>query len=115
TIAQISEMTLLAAEEVKRFGIKPKVALLSHSNFGTHEHDSACVMRSACADIRRRDASLEIDGEMQADLALSEELRRSIMPNSNLEGSANLFIMPNVESANIAFSMLKALADGISI
>ena len=115
TIAQISEMTLLAAQEVKRFGIKPKVALLSHSNFGTHEHDSACTMRCAYADIRRRDPGLEIDGEMQADVALSEELRKTIMPNSNLKGAANLFIMPNVEAANIAFSMLKALADGISI
>jgi malate dehydrogenase (oxaloacetate-decarboxylating)(NADP+) len=115
TIAQISEMTLLAVEEVKRFGIRPKVALLSHSNFGTHEHDSACTMRCAYADIRRRAPDLEIDGEMQADVALSEELRTTIMPNSGLKGSANLFIMPNVEAANIAFSMLKALADGISI
>jgi malate dehydrogenase (oxaloacetate-decarboxylating)(NADP+) len=72
-------------------------------------------MRSAYADIRRREPNLEIDGEMQADVALSEELRKQIMPNSGLKGSANLFIMPNVEAANIAFSMLKALADGISI
>ncbi len=115
TAAQITEMTLLAAEEVRRFGIDPKVALLSHSNFGTHEHDSACIMRCAYKDIRRRDPKLEIDGEMQADLALSEELRNTIMPNSNLKGSANLFIMPNVEAANITFSMLKALAEGISI
>jgi malate dehydrogenase (oxaloacetate-decarboxylating)(NADP+) len=115
TIAQISEMTLLAAEEVRRFGIEPKVALLSHSNFGTHEHDSACIMRCAYQDIRKRAPKLEIDGEMQADLALSEELRSAIMPNSTLKGAANLFIMPNVEAANIAFSMLKALAEGISI
>ncbi|MCC7305766.1 MAG: NADP-dependent malic enzyme [Alphaproteobacteria bacterium] len=115
TIAQISEMTLLAAEEVRRFGIEPKVALLSHSNFGSSECASSNIMSSAYADIRRRDPNLEIDGEMQADLALSEELRSSIMPNSNLKGSANLFIMPNVESANIAFSMLKALGDGIGI
>jgi malate dehydrogenase (oxaloacetate-decarboxylating)(NADP+) len=115
TIAQISEMTLLAAEEVKRFGIMPKVALLSHSNFGSHDSDSADIMRCAYADIRRRDPELEIDGEMQADVALSEEIRREIMPNSKLKGAANLFIMPNVESANIAFAMLKALADGISI
>ena len=115
SIAQISEMTLLAAEEVKRFGITPKVALLSHSNFGSYESDSANIMKSAYADIRRRDPSLEIDGEMQADVALSEEIRNALMPNSSLKGAANLFIMPNVESANIAFSMLKALADGISI
>ena len=115
SIAQLSEMTLLAAEEVRRFGIIPKVALLSHSNFGTSDCDSAAKMRAAYADLRRRDPELEIDGEMQADAALSEEIRARIMPNSNLTGSANLFIMPNVESANISFNMLKVLADGISI
>ena len=115
SIAQISEMTLLAAEEIKRFGIKPKVALLSHSNFGTSDCDSAKKMRAAYADLRRRDPQLEIDGEMQADAALSEEIRKRLMPNSHLTGSANLFIMPNVESANISFNMLKTLADGISI
>ncbi len=115
TIAQISEMTMLAVDEVRRFGIVPKVALLSHSNFGMVDCDGAYKMRAAYADIRRRDPKLEIDGEMTADVALSEELRKVIMPNSNLAGSANLFIMPTVEAANIAFSMLKVLADGISI
>jgi malate dehydrogenase (oxaloacetate-decarboxylating)(NADP+) len=115
TIAQISEMTLLAADEVRRFGIEPKVALLSHGNYGSHDCNSANTMRDAYQDIRRRAPDLEIDGEMQADLALSEEIRSAIMPNSTLKGAANLFIMPNVESANIAFSMLKALAEGISI
>lgn len=115
SIAEISEMTLLAAEEIKRFGIKPKVALLSHSNFGSHDTETACKMRGAYADIRMRDRDLEIDGEMQADTALSEKIRAEIMPNSNLSGQANLFIMPNVESANIAFNMLKVLGEGISI
>ncbi len=115
TIAQISEMTLLAAEEVRRFGIKPKVALLSHSNFGTSNSEAALKMRAAYADIRRRDPELEIDGEMQADTALSEVIRARTMPNSNLEGQANLFIMPNVEAANIAFNMVKSFSDGISI
>ncbi len=115
TVAQISEMTLLAAEEIKRFGIKPKVALLSHSNFGSIESESSNKMRMAFADIRMRDRELEIDGEMQADVALSEKIRAEIMPNSRLTGEANLFIMPNVESANIAFNMLKVLADGITI
>ena len=115
SIAQISEMTLLAAEEVRRFGVIPKVALLSHSNFGTSEYDSPKKMRAAYIDLRRRDPNLQIDGEMQADAALSEELRKRVMPNSNLEGSANLFIMPNVDAAHIAFNMLKLLADGISI
>ncbi len=115
SIAQISEMTLLAAEEVSRFGIKPKVALLSHSNFGTHSEDSAFKMRAALADLRQRAPDLEIDGEMHADAALSEKIRQSTMPNSTLEGQANLLIMPNVDSANIAFNMLKILGDAISI
>ena len=115
SIAQISEMTLLAAEEVKRFGIKPKVALLSHSNFGTGEHNGATKMRAACEDLRRRDPELEIDGEMHADAALKTAIREKIMPNANLEGEANLFIMPNLDAANIAFNMVKVLAEGISI
>ena len=115
SIAQISEMTLMAAEEVRRFGIKPKVALLSHSNFGTIDTDTSRKMRAAFADIRRRDPDLEIEGEMQADVALSETVRDRVMPNSRLTGQANLFIMPNVESANIAFNMLKTLSDGVSI
>ncbi len=115
TVAQISEMTLLAAEEVRRFGMVPKVALLSHSNFGTLHSESAEKMRAAFADIRRRDPELEIDGEMQADTALSEAVRQRIMPNSKLTGQANLFIMPNVESANISFNMVKTFSDGVSI
>ncbi|MGB4056787.1 MAG: NADP-dependent malic enzyme, partial [Alphaproteobacteria bacterium] len=115
TIAQVSEMTMLAVDEVRRFGIQPKVALLSHSNFGMVDCDGAYKMRAAYADIRRRDPKLEIDGEMSADTALSEEIRKNIMPNSNLSGSANLFVTPNVEASNIAFNMLRVLADGISI
>ncbi len=115
TVAQISEMTLMAAEEVRRLGIKPKVAMLSHSNFGNIECDSSKKMRAAFADIRRRDPELEIDGEMQADAALSQWVRDRVMPNSHLSGQANLFIMPNVESANIAFNMLRVLGDGVSI
>ncbi len=115
SIAQISEMTLLAAEEVRRFGIKPRVALLSHSNFGTSDCESAAKMRAAYEDIHRRDPELEIDGEMQADAALIDTVRQRVMPNSKLTGQANLFIMPNVESANIAFNMVKTFSDGVSI
>lgn len=115
TVDQISEMTLMAAEKVRRFGITPKVALLSHSNFGDINCKSAQKMRDAYVEIRRRDPSLEIDGEMTADLALSEKIRKAVMPNSKLEGQANLFVLPNVESANISFNMLRVLADGISI
>ncbi|MCB1784238.1 MAG: NADP-dependent malic enzyme, partial [Alphaproteobacteria bacterium] len=115
TAAQISEMTLLAAEEVRRFGMKPKVALLSHSNFGTVDCDSARKMREAYNDIRRRDPELEIDGEMQGDTALMESVRERLMPNSKLTGQANLFIMPNVDSANIAFNLVKVIAEGVSV
>jgi len=115
SIAQISEMTLLAAEEVRRFGITPKTALLSHSNFGTSDCDTAAKMRAAYQDISRRDPELEIDGEMNANAALSEEARKNAMPNTTLHGEANLFVMPNVEAANIAFNMTKIFSDGISI
>ena len=115
SIAQISEMTMLAVERVKRFGITPKVALLSQSNFGTGDHDSAVKMRGVYQDITRRDPNLEIDGEMHADAALREDIRNKIMPNSRLNGEANLFIMPNVEAANIAYNMTKVFSDGINI
>ncbi len=113
--AQITEMTLMAAEEVRRFGITPKVALLSHSNFGTEETGSAGKMREACAEIKQRAPDLEIDGEMHADTALSEEIRNEIMPNSTLTGEANLLVMPNVEAGNISFNMIKMLGDAITI
>ena len=112
---QLVETTLMAAEEIRRFGIIPKAALLSHSNFGMDQHGSAAKMQKVLCDIRARDPSLEIDGEMHADSALSETIRTNIMPNSTLSGRANLLIMPNVEAANISFNMLKVLADGISI
>ena len=115
SISQISEMTLLAAEQMKRFGITPKVALVSHSNFGTSDTESALKMRSAYYDLKMRDPSLEIDGEMHADAALSEDVRNQTMPNSTLKGSANLLVMPNVEAANITYNSIKVLADCITI
>ncbi len=115
SIAQLSEMTLLAAEEIRRFGIVPKVAMLSYSNFGTHKGGSAYKMRAATIDVKQRDPSLEIDGEMHADTALSESVRKALMPNSTLKSDANLLIMPNLEAANISFNMLKVLAEGIPI
>ncbi len=113
--AQIAEMTLMAAEQVTRFGITPRVALLSHSNFGTSDDESAIKMRLAREEILHRAPELEIDGEMHADTALSEKIRGTIMPNSTLRGTANILVMPNVESANIAFNMLKVIGDGIGI
>jgi malate dehydrogenase (oxaloacetate-decarboxylating)(NADP+) len=115
SIAQISEMTLMAAEEVSRFGIQPKIALLSHSNFGTHNDETAFKMQAAYADLKQRAPHLEIEGEMHADAALSASIRQDINPNSSFTGQANLFIMPNIDSANIAFNMLKVLGGGISI
>ncbi len=113
--SQISEMTLLAAQRVRDFGIEPQVAMLSHSNFGSHRGGTACKMREACDDIKARDSELAIDGEMHADTALSLKVRENIMPNSSLKEQANLLIMPNIEAANISFNMLKVLGEGIPI
>jgi malate dehydrogenase (oxaloacetate-decarboxylating)(NADP+) len=115
SVAQISEMTLLAVEEIRRFGIVPRVAMLSHSNFGSHTGGSAYKMRAATLDIKQRAPDLEIDGEMHADTALSETVRKAVMPNSTLRNDANLLIMPNLEAANISFNLLKVLGEGIPI
>jgi len=115
SISQISEMTLLAVEEIRRFGIVPRVALLSHSNFGSHASGSAYKMRAATIDIKQRAPDLEIDGEMHADTALSETVRKNLMPNSTLKNDANLLVMPNLEAANISFNLVKVLGEGIPI
>jgi len=115
TAAQIADITALASEEVKRFGLTPKVALLSHSNFGSMDDPSAVKMREALALIREAMPDLEVDGEMHADAALSEEIRARILPKSTLKGQANLLILPTLDAANIAFNMLKVLGNGISI
>jgi malate dehydrogenase (oxaloacetate-decarboxylating)(NADP+) len=109
---QIAEMTLLAAEEIRRFGLAAKVALLSASSFGSHRLPSADKMRRALALITERAPELEIDGEMHGDAALSEEIRLRVFPRSRLRGEANLLIMPTLDAANIAFNLLKAAAGG---
>ncbi|PVV10046.1 MAG: NADP-dependent malic enzyme [gamma proteobacterium symbiont of Ctena orbiculata] len=111
----IAEIVSLCAEEVLWFGIQPKVALISHSNFGSHNSSSAVKMREALGIVRKRMPDLEIEGEMHADLALSEELRTARFPNSQLKDRANLLIMPNQDAANVAFNMMKMLGDGIAI
>ena len=111
----IAEITGLCAAEVRRFGIEPKVALLSHSNFGSHDDAHAQRMRDALRLIRHAHPELEVDGEMRADLALSEPMRTERFPDSLLEGSANLLIMPNQDAANIAFNLLRVLSNGIAI
>ena len=116
TAEQITEMTLLAAEEIRRFGIIPKAALLSHSSFGTGDSASAKKMRLARQLIAERDPDLEIEGEMHGDAALSEPVRLAAFPHSRLKGQANLLIMPTLDAANIAFNLLKTAAgDGITI
>jgi malate dehydrogenase (oxaloacetate-decarboxylating)(NADP+) len=115
TAEQIAEMTELAAAAVQGFGLTPKVALLSHSNFGASKSPSARKMRDALALIRKRAPNLEIDGEMHADAALSEPIRHLALPDSTLEGTANLLIMPNLDAANIAYNLLKAGADALPI
>jgi malate dehydrogenase (oxaloacetate-decarboxylating)(NADP+) len=116
TAEQVAEMTLLAAEEIRRFGLVPKVALLSHSSFGTSDWPTAVKMRDALALIGSRAPDLEVEGEMHGDAALSEEVRAQAFPRSRLKGEANLLIMPTLDAANVAFNLLKtAAADGITI
>jgi malate dehydrogenase (oxaloacetate-decarboxylating)(NADP+) len=116
TAGQIAEMTLLAADEIRRFGIVPKVALLSHSSFGTADTPTAVKMREALRLLEIRAPDLEVEGEMHGDAAISEEIRRQVFPNSRLKGEANLLVMPTLDAANIAFNLLKTAAgDGITI
>jgi malate dehydrogenase (oxaloacetate-decarboxylating)(NADP+) len=115
TAEQITEMTLLAAEAVRGFGLAPKAALVSHSSFGASDSQSARKMRQALGMIRARAPGLEIDGEMHADAALVQAIRDRAVPDSKLGGSANLLIMPTLDAANIAFNLLKAAADGLPV
>ncbi|HEY2395418.1 MAG TPA: NADP-dependent malic enzyme [Rudaea sp.] len=112
---QIAEATCQAVLRLKLFGITPKVALLSHSNFGSHENPGACKMRHVLELVRAQEAKLEIDGEMQADSALNEEIRARIFPNSVLRGQANVFVFPNLDAANIGYNMVRQLTDGVAI
>jgi malate dehydrogenase (oxaloacetate-decarboxylating)(NADP+) len=116
TAEQLLEMTMLATEEIRRFGLTPKVALVSHSSFGTSDAPSARKMREALALITERLPELEVEGEMHGDAALSEEVRQAAFPNSRLKGEANLLIMPSLDAANISFNLLKTVGGaGITI
>ena len=116
TAEQIAEMTVLAAEEIRRFGMTPKIALLSHSSFGTANTPTAQKMRAALALIEKVAPELEIEGEMHGDAALSDEVRRQSFPGSRLKGDANLLVMPTLDAANIAFNLLKTAAgDGVTV
>ena len=104
-----------AAYRLKLFGIEPKVALLSHSNFGSHQDARATKMRRAYEIVRARVPKLEIDGEMMADTAWDEALRQRIMPNTTLSGRANLLVMPNLDAANIGYNLIRVATGGVAI
>jgi len=113
---QLAEITLLAAEQIRRFGLSPRVALLSHSNFGTSNSESAQKMRATLAILKAQAPDLEVDGEMHGDTALDFDILKQLMPSSPLKGSANLLVLPNIDAANIAYNLLKVAAgNGISI
>ncbi|MCB1471851.1 MAG: NADP-dependent malic enzyme [Rhodobiaceae bacterium] len=112
---EVAEMARLCAQQVRRFGIEPKVALLSHSNFGSANTPSAIKMREALAILQREAPDLEVEGEMHGDVALSEKLRSRIFPHSRLAGQANLLIMPNLDAANISYELIKTLAEALPV
>jgi malate dehydrogenase (oxaloacetate-decarboxylating)(NADP+) len=109
---ELAEITVMAAEEMLRFGVEPKAALLSHSNFGTSDHASAVKMRRTLALLREQAPWLQVDGEMHGDVALDGTLRHGLMPNSTLKGDANLLVLPNIDAANISYNLLKTAAGG---
>ncbi len=112
---QIADSTLQATYRLKLFGIEPKVALLSHSNFGSHDNASAAKMRKVREILKSRVPKLEVDGEMQGDTAWDEPLRQRMFPNTTLHGRANLFVMPNLDAANITYNMVRVMTDGVAI
>jgi malate dehydrogenase (oxaloacetate-decarboxylating)(NADP+) len=112
TAEELCEITVMAAEEMMRFGVQPKAALLSHSNFGSSDHPSAVKMRRALALLREQASWLEVDGEMHGDVALDGAARAALMPGSTLQGDANLLVLPNIDAANIAYNLLKTAAGG---
>ena len=116
TAEQLAEIAIMAADEVQRFGITPKIALLSHSNFGTSRNPSAQKMSKAREILEKRAPQLEVDGEMHGDAALDEAIRTKLFPNSRLKGEANLLIMPTLDAANITFNLIKTISgDGITV
>ncbi|MFV8834466.1 NADP-dependent malic enzyme [Aquisalimonas sp.] len=115
TADELVEMTTMAAEQVAAFGMKPKIALVSRSNFGTLDTEPAQRMREAVKRLHAERPDLEVDGEMHADAAISQEIRDAAYPDSRLQGAANLFIMPSVDAGHIAYSLLKLLGGGVSV
>jgi len=112
TPEELTEITVMAAEEMMRFGLKPKAALLSHSNFGSSNQPSAIKMRRTLELLREQAPWLEVDGEMHGDVALDGQARAAMMPHSTLAGDANLLVLPNIDAANISYNLLKTAAGG---
>ncbi|TAA61512.1 NADP-dependent malic enzyme [Shinella sp. JR1-6] len=115
TAEEVAQMTVMAAQEIRRFGITPRAALVSHSNFGSRDSDSAFKMRRAMEMVRDMDPTLEADGEMHGDAAISEALRQRVMPNSTLSGEANLLVFPNLDAANITLGVVKTMTDSLHV
>jgi malate dehydrogenase (oxaloacetate-decarboxylating)(NADP+) len=113
--SEIAEITMMAAEKIKIFGIRPRIALLSHSSFGSYGDKSARKMRKALEILREKAPELEIEGEMTADMALNEEYRKQVFPNSRLHGPANLLVVPNLDSAHIAFGLARAVSNAVTV
>jgi malate dehydrogenase (oxaloacetate-decarboxylating)(NADP+) len=111
----IAEMARMSAWHVRRFGIEPKIALVSHSDFGTDDSPSACKMREALGILKEIAPDLEVDGEMQADTALLQSVRERVFPGSKLKGEANILVMPNIDAANIAYQLTKVMADALPV
>jgi len=112
---ELADVALACAGHVARFGLTPKIALLSHSDFGQSDSASARKMRRALELIRARDTDLQVDGEMQADSALSELIRDRVLPGSHLKGAANVLLFPNLDAANIAYQFAKVLSDALPV
>lgn len=112
---EIAETALMCARHVRRFGLEPHIALVSHSDFGTDDAPSSLKMRRAVEILRQRAPELEVDGEMQADTALSQAVRDHVLPSSRLKGEANVLVMPNLDAANIAYTMTKIMADALPV
>jgi malate dehydrogenase (oxaloacetate-decarboxylating)(NADP+) len=115
TAAELAEMVIQAAAHVRRFGVEPKVALLSRSDFGSYECESAHKLREALAIIRAQAPELEVDGEMNGESALVPAFRNRVYPHSRLTGEANVLVMPNIDAANIAYQMIKVLGDALPV
>lgn len=115
TAEELAELAVCAASHVRRFGLKPKIAFLSHSDFGSHDSDSARKMRRAAELLRKADPDIEADGEMHGDSALSEVSRHRVLPNSRLSGEANVLMMPNLDAGNIAYQLIKIIGEALPV